>query len=151
MFLKTKTPSAPAAGSKKKEAIPTLLTRDLHILGNLVSDGIIDIDGTVDGNIRCFTLTLRANGVIQGEVIADTACIYGKIRGTIRARCVNLYASCHIEGIIMHESLSIEDGAFIDGKCKRTDKPHAAEDEDAFFENGDFGDVKPLENIRLIR
>jgi cytoskeletal protein CcmA (bactofilin family) len=98
-------------------------------------------------------LTVRENGRVNGEVIADTVQVYGKITGLIRARHAHLFSTCHIEGIVMHESITIEDGAFIDGKCKRTNKvldvkkPSESEDDDA--ETG----VKPLkilENVRLI-
>lgn len=125
----------------------SVVARDTHLLGNLVSEGSLDLDGTVDGNVRCTVLTVREQGVINGEAEADTVFIYGKVKGLIRARIVHLYASSRIEGIVMHESLTIEDGAFIDGKCKRTDKASAEADSD---ENSG-GAPKIMENIRLIR
>lgn len=151
MFLKTKkNPSS----TGKRDSIPSVITRDIHILGNIVSDGVIDIDGTVDGNIRCVTLTVRQHANIKGEVTAENVLVYGKINGLIKAKHVHLYSSCHIEGIVMHESLTIEDGAFVDGKCKRTDKPLASEqtdNEDANFDDAPRLEPKILENIRLIR
>ncbi len=94
----------------------------MNILGNIVSEGNIDFNGTLDGNIRCATLTLRENSSVKGEIVANTVFAYGKIRGLIRAKIVQLFASCNVEGVIMHEALTIEDGAFVDGKFKRTDK-----------------------------
>ena len=156
MFLKSKKPHSDASASvRKKESQPTIITHDLNVLGNIVSDGVVDIDGTLDGNIRCETLTVRARGVINGEVTADTLFVYGKIKGLIRAKTVHLYGSCHIEGILMHESLTIEDGAFIDGKCKRTDKvsdSSITQDYDSLMtDEKSSKDLKILENIRLIR
>jgi cytoskeletal protein CcmA (bactofilin family) len=135
---------------RKKEALPSLIASDLNLLGNIISDGAVDVNGTIDGNVRCDTLTVRGQGIINGEVIANNVFIYGKIKGLIRAKSVHLHSTCRIEGIVMHESITIEDGAFIDGKCKRTDKVQA----DDSSENEDeqpFADVKVLENIRLIR
>ncbi len=146
MFLKNKA-SASGITAVKKDSIPSVIARDLNILGNIVSDGVVDFDGRLDGNIRCHTLSVRQHAVINGEVMADNLLVYGKIKGVIRARNVSLFASCRIEGIIMHESISIEDGAFIDGKCKRTDK---IEDEDEEYGAESGGSVKMLENIRLI-
>jgi cytoskeletal protein CcmA (bactofilin family) len=123
----------------------------MNILGNIISDGVVDLDGTLDGNVRCATLTVRKHGQIKGEAVADHIFVYGKIHGLIRAKHVHLFASCHIEGIVMHESLTIEDGAFIDGKCKRTDKPMTDNEFDSPFGEESPGEVKVLENLRLIR
>lgn len=154
MFLKTKShPSKPSQG--KKEALPSVIAKGTHILGNIINDGVVDFDGTLEGNMRCETLTIRPNGVVKGEVTAENIFVYGKVNGLIRAKNVHLHSTCHIEGIVMHESLSIEDGAFIDGKCKRTNKPTSNDSEESPFEDESQDSatpkVKVLENIRLIR
>ena len=157
MFQKNKSgvPAAPGGKSNKKEATPSVITRDVNVLGNIVSDGNIDFDGMLNGNIRCATLTIRANGYIKGEVVANHVIVYGKIKGLIRAKHVQLCSTCNVDGIVMHETISIEDGAFLDGKCKRTDKVQTSEDEyndgDFAFEDSSATDLKVLENIRLIR
>ncbi len=139
----------------KKEVSPSIITRDVNLLGNIVSEGNIDFDGTLNGNIRCSTLTIRSNGYIKGEVVANNVVVYGKVKGLIRAKNVQLCSTCNVEGIVMHETISIEDGAFIDGKCKRTDKVHTSDEDES--ESSDFvfedssSDTKVLENIRLIR
>ena len=152
---KSGAPSAPGGKSNKKEATPSVITRDVNVLGNIVSDGNIDFDGMLNGNIRCATLTIRTNGYIKGEVVANHVIVYGKIKGLIRAKHVQLCSTCNVDGIVMHETISIEDGAFLDGKCKRTDKVQTSEDEDNdgdfAFEDSSATDLKVLENIRLIR
>ena len=67
MFLKNSTPTLPGVTSSRKEAIPTVITRDLHILGNIVSDGNIDFDGTLDGNIRANTFKTVLGDVKFGK------------------------------------------------------------------------------------
>ena len=89
-------------------------------------------------------------------MVANTVIVYGKIKGLVRAKHVQLCSTCNVDGIVMHETISIEDGAFIDGKCKRTDKAQTSEDDnsesDAFtFEENESSELKVLENIRLIR
>ena len=156
MFLKNNTQGANgvASSSSKKETLPSIITRDMNILGNIVGDGIIDFDGTLDGNIRCKTLTLRSNASVKGEVLAESVFVYGRVRGLIRAKNVHLYASCNVEGIIMHEAITIEDGAFVDGKFKRTDRANPEDESEGSFTFDDGGtsdDTKILDNIRLIR
>jgi cytoskeletal protein CcmA (bactofilin family) len=135
------------------------MTSDINVLGNIVSDGNLDFDGTINGNIRCNTLIIRANGCIKGEVVANTVMVYGRVKGLIRAKNVQLFSTCNVEGIIMHETVAIEDGAFIDGKFKRTDKVQMDDEEDSsssgatdfVFDESNTLDSKVLENIRLIR
>jgi cytoskeletal protein CcmA (bactofilin family) len=162
----TTTPSTKTANSKNKprETIPTIVTPDVHLLGNIVSEGTVDFSGTIDGNIRCDVLTLREKGVVKGEITANTVHIQGTVKGLIRAKNVHLLASCKMEGIIIHEQLSIEDGAFVDGKFKRSDRITETTGDESESETNDdnaenIGPViarsgsntKMLENIRLIR
>jgi cytoskeletal protein CcmA (bactofilin family) len=156
MFLKNSPSSVPGAttGGSKKESTPSIITRDMHMLGNIISDGVVDFDGTLDGNIRCNIFTLRSTGAVKGEIVASTVYVYGKVKGLIRAKNVHLYTSCNVEGIIMHEAITIEDGAFVDGKFKRTDRVLTDEEEEndaSPSEDGALSDAKILENIRLIR
>lgn len=101
---------------------PSIIAADVNLLGNVISSGSVDMDGTLDGNIRCKHLTLRKNGVIKGDVTAESANISGRVEGMLRVKHVNLYESCNVLGVIVHESLTIEDGAFVDGQFKRLDK-----------------------------
>lgn len=140
-----------ARPAKKDASILTIIGKDVNILGNIVSDGNVDFSGTLDGNIRCETLTLREECSVKGEIVATTVLVYGKVRGLIRAKSVHLFATANIEGVIMHESIKIEDGAFVDAKFKRTDKVRTKEESEfSFDETGDVVESKVLDNLRLI-
>jgi cytoskeletal protein CcmA (bactofilin family) len=82
--------------------------------------------------------------------------VYGKVKGLIKAKSVQLHSSCCVEGIVMHEAISIEDGAIIDGKMKRTNKvstsTNLTESEEEDYESNDSaaGTPKLMDNIRLI-
>ncbi len=100
---------------------PTIISIDVRILGNVVSDGMVDIDGRVEGNVKSETAYIRENGMIVGDVMAEEAHIFGSVHGVIKAKRVCIYPSAHIEGAIMHKSLSIEDGAYVDAQFKPFD------------------------------
>jgi len=124
MFLRTKKKAEAAAltgagATPMKKGLPSVISGDLNILGNLVSDGLVDVDGTIEGNVRADQITVRANGRVKGDVTAKTVHVYGEVQGVIRAQSVFLYSSCRIEGTVMYQSLFVEDGAFVDGKLKR--------------------------------
>lgn len=153
------------AGSSARGRIPSVISADMNVLGNIVSEGILDIDGRIEGNVRCHTVSVRPNGRVRGDVSADTVMIHGEVHGLVKARSVMLYASARVVGTIMHESLTIEDGAFVDGKFKRTDKVFLEEGVPAIgyvpsLDTGFMNDndaeapseeeIRVLENLRLI-
>ncbi|HEU5047064.1 MAG TPA: polymer-forming cytoskeletal protein [Rickettsiales bacterium] len=122
MFSRNKKSGAADAAntpSQSKRAIPSVISSGTHILGNIVSELTVDIDGTVEGNVRAEQATVRENGKITGDIVANSVHIYGEVRGLIRAHAVHLYSSAHVTGVIVHQSLTVEDGAFIDAKFKR--------------------------------
>ena len=160
MFWKSKKSPPNAKPPAKRDTIPSIISKDMNILGNIISDGNIDFNGTIQGNIRCNTLTIRANGTVHGDIVANHVHVYGKVTGLIRVKNAEFYESCRVEGVIMHETLTIEDGAFIDGKFKRITKVQLIEEaennDEEFNFNDDAGDngdniVKPFDTIRLIR
>lgn len=129
-----------------KTVTPSVLAHDVNVLGNIISEGYLDIDGRIEGNIKCVELTVRKNGIVKGDIIADTVNIYGRVKGLIKGKHVNLYKTCSVEGIIMHEAVSIEDGAQVDGQFKRSNKPIEEMTEDESAASGS----SLIENIRLI-
>lgn len=119
--------SAPAAAATQRRrttgGAASILGPDLVITGTVYSEGEIQLDGAVEGDVRAGSLTLGENASIKGEVEADLAVIHGHLVGSLRAREVRLAASSRIEGDIVHSTLSIEAGAYFEGQCRRSDNP----------------------------
>ena len=57
---------------------------------------------------------------MRGAIHADSVRVCGSVEGEVRATTVILTKSAKVRGDVLHESLAIESGAFIDGHCKRT-------------------------------
>ena len=109
-----KTPASPA-----KPSPPSLISADLHIVGDLQSKGEIQLDGSIDGDVRTTSLLIGENANITGGIAADNVVIHGSVTGQIKARSVILAKTAHVIGDILHEDLAIETGAFLEGHCKR--------------------------------
>lgn len=101
---------------------PTIISSDVSMLGNIKSNGMVDIDGKIEGNVSSQVMYIRENALIKGDITADTeAHIFGVVHGIVKAPKVCLYAKAHVEGVILHETLSIEDGAYVDAQFKPCD------------------------------
>src|SRR4051812_40472370 len=101
------------------KAVPSIVSADLTIEGNLNSAGEIQVDGAVKGDIKCKALIVGVKGSVTGEVLAQTVRMHGAIKGMIRAKSVFLASTARMSGDVEHESLAIEPGAFMEGHCKR--------------------------------
>jgi len=101
------------------KAVPSIVSADLTIEGNLNSQGEIQVDGVVKGDIKCKALIVGVKGSVTGEVLAQTVRMHGSIKGMIRAKSVFLASTARMSGDVEHESLAIEPGAFMEGHCKR--------------------------------
>ncbi len=108
----------------------SIISSDLTIKGNLVCTGDLRIEGRVDGDITCRTLTLGAQPVINSKVTAETVRICGEFTGEVRARKVVLTDSAKVKGDIYQEVLQLEKGAAFEGYIGRLGGEKAkAEDE----------------------
>jgi cytoskeletal protein CcmA (bactofilin family) len=121
MFSKTNSKSKSSSGNATEAAVrsaPSIISADMRVTGNLDSDGEIQVDGSIEGDIRTKILLIGQGAEIKGEIVADSVHVHGTIHGQIKARSVVLAKSAHIVGDILHEHLSIEKGAFLEGHCK---------------------------------
>lgn len=116
-------PSPPAIRSER--SAPSVIGPDLIITGNLVSKGEMQIDGEVQGDIRGTHIIIGERAKITGTVVAEETVIRGQVMGSVRSRRVMLQTSSRVEGDIYHQSLSIEQGAYFEGKSRRSDDPLA--------------------------
>lgn len=101
---------------------PSLLSSSLKVSGDLHTNGEIQIDGHVIGDITANVLIVGETADVNGEIIADTLRVHGKVTGQIRAKSVSLAKTAHVKGDILHENLSIEQGAFLEGHCRRLEE-----------------------------
>ncbi len=114
-----KTDSPPAAENEPAPGVASVLGADLSITGDVVSAGPVRLDGRVEGNIRAPHLTVGAGARVSGRIEAETARIDGTVSGNLDVRDVLLSETAKVTGDILHQNLSIESGARVEGNFKR--------------------------------
>jgi cytoskeletal protein CcmA (bactofilin family) len=116
--------SSSADGAKippKKTGVPSIISPDLRVNGDLVCSGDIQIDGWIEGDIQSRNVVVGESATVHGAIQAENVRICGSVNGQVRADNVTLEKSARVTGDILHKSLSIEQGAFLEGMCKRID------------------------------
>lgn len=104
---------------------PSIISASLRIVGNLVSDGDIQVDGTVDGDVQSRSLTVSQGASVNGGISAESVRIDGAVNGHIKASNVMLGPTARVLGDIVHAQLVIEAGAFLEGHCRRMETESA--------------------------
>ena len=118
-------PEAPKRPALPPRAGPSIISGDVKLVGKLVSQGDLDINGHIEGDVRAATLTIGETGAVKGEVIAETVIVKGSIEGRIRGRKVQLCTGAKVRGDIFHASLAIEPNAIFEGAVKHDQDPMA--------------------------
>jgi cytoskeletal protein CcmA (bactofilin family) len=125
-------PQSPAAKprdrSGMRSSVPSIISGDLVVRGTLVSNGDVQIDGRIEGDVRAGALVIGEKAHIEGDVYAEDAIVRGSVHGAIRARKIQLCSTCRVEGNILHEALAMEAGAYFEGNCRHSDNPLAEEE-----------------------
>jgi cytoskeletal protein CcmA (bactofilin family) len=96
--------------------IPSIISPDVNIVGNVSSEGVIQLDGRIEGEINVRHLTVGIHGLVEGAICAEEAIIKGSVTGSSKAHKVILEKTAEVRGDIQHEVISIEAGAVIEGK-----------------------------------
>jgi cytoskeletal protein CcmA (bactofilin family) len=113
--------------SSSKAPTRSMIDSWLTISGDLESEGEIQIDGKVNGDIRCAHLIVGKDAVVSGNIIAEEVVVRGKVKGVIRANNVTLQDTAVVDSEIYHKSLAIEQGACFEGQSRRRDEPMKAD------------------------
>ncbi|PZO05896.1 MAG: cell shape determination protein CcmA [Alphaproteobacteria bacterium] len=114
-------PAAPRAGGAAPSAVPTgrglsTLSSDLVFEGNVSGAGDLQIDGQVKGDVRVGRLIVGETGAVEGNVQADYVEVRGRVVGGVQGKQVKLVATAYVDGDITAEQLSIDVGAFFQGR-----------------------------------
>jgi cytoskeletal protein CcmA (bactofilin family) len=127
----TPTPAATAAHEPSRAAArttaPSIISPDLKIKGDLICNGDIQIDGTIEGDVVSRSITVGEGADIRGAISGDSVRICGSVNGQIKGTTVTLAKTAKVVGDVMHQTLSIEPGAFFEGQCRRIDTTQTGE------------------------
>src|SRR5476651_777016 len=122
MFSK---PSKDAASSSRPESAEaparkaiacSLIAENVSLEGDLISDGDVQLDGAIRGDLKVSHLSIGETGQVEGAITADAVEIRGRVVGTITAKTVRLYATARMDGDLTHVQLAIDAGAQFVGR-----------------------------------
>src|SRR6476620_8385977 len=92
-------------GSKQRGKV---IPKGLKIVGSVTAEGLVEVDGQIDGELHCTFLVIARGAHVNGTVAAERVVVDGTVEGPIHGGDVILKSQAHVVGDIHHQSLAIE-------------------------------------------
>ena len=122
--------TAQPRGSSAPTGALSIIGAGMTVRGDLDANGVVKIEGTVDGNVRAASQVLVAKGgSVQGDVDTTEAVVGGTVSGAIRAReRVEVQAGASVHGDITTRRIAVAEGGTLNGLI-RMDESQTTRDE----------------------
>jgi cytoskeletal protein CcmA (bactofilin family) len=120
-------------GIKKQSTVRSAIGAGMHVNGDCVFEGSLEIDGTVLGDVtgqgaQPTALTIGESGSVTGAISADQVVIGGTVVGPVLAReLLELHAKARVQGDVLYKALEMQQGAVIAGQLRPQITPPAAD------------------------
>jgi cytoskeletal protein CcmA (bactofilin family) len=105
-----------AEAPARKAIACSLIAENVSLEGDLASDGDVQLDGVVRGDLKVAHLSIGETGQVEGAITADAVEVRGRVIGTITAKAIRLYATARVDGDLTHAQLTIDSGAQFVGR-----------------------------------
>lgn len=111
---------APAGRGSSSTTSLSIVGPDMHVRGDMETDGVVKIEGTVEGLVRARAQVLVAKGgLVHGDIETAEAVIGGAVNGAIRAnQRVEVQAGATVEGDVTTRRISVADGGKLNGQIR---------------------------------
>lgn len=94
----------------------TVIAEGLKIVGSVTAEGLVEVNGQIDGELHCTSLLISRKAHVSGAIVADRVIVNGRVEGPIQGGDVILKSQAYVVGDIHHQSLAIESGAYFEGR-----------------------------------
>ena len=99
--------------AEARASILSVISKEMHIVGNCETDGQLRIDGKISGNVTAHGVDLTASGSVDGDVIAaekakspQVFIIHGLVTGAVHAAQVEVRLGGRVhDGVVADEAI----------------------------------------------
>ena len=102
----------------------TIIAEGLKIVGSVTAEGLVEVNGHIEGDLHCTSLVISPKASISGGVEADRVVVNGRVEGPIRGGEVAVEERARMSRAISSISRSPSSSAPIstDARCARPDQ-----------------------------
>jgi cytoskeletal protein CcmA (bactofilin family) len=88
----------------------------ITVVGNIEASVDLDLQGIVNGDVRCATLILGEAAEIRGSVYAERVRAAGSIEGSVETKDLAVEATARLKGDVTYSRIRIANGGIVEGK-----------------------------------
>ena len=110
----------------RQDGTLSIIGNDLTIVGQglrIITRGTLQVEGKVEGDVVGNEVIIGEKGHVTGVVSGQSVIVHGAVAGTIKGVNVVLSSSARVDGDVLHNQLSVEQGAHLDGRVRRPADP----------------------------
>jgi cytoskeletal protein CcmA (bactofilin family) len=117
-----RSPGAPPKGAPAGGGL-SIIAPGMTVRGDLESDGIVKVEGAVDGHVLARQQVLVARGgIVRGDIDTREAVIGGTVEGSVHAaERVEVQAGATVAGDITTRRIAVAEGATLNGQIRMGD------------------------------
>ncbi len=117
--------TAQPRGASAPTGALSIIGAGMTVRGDLDANGVVKIEGAVDGNVRAAAQVLVAKGgSVQGDVDTTEAVVGGTVSGAIRAReRVEVQSGASVHGDITTRRIAVAEGGTLNGLIRMDETP----------------------------
>ena len=111
--------SEPETEKKKvKDSSSSLMIGEgVTITGTIKADNEVNIQGTIDGDIDCNSVTINQSGNVKGKVQTETMTVEGKVEGEININSIlHIKSQGSVSGKVFYGDIQIDEGGKLLGE-----------------------------------
>lgn len=111
---------------RRSDQMPfSIVAKDMTIVGDLETEGLIRIEGRVRGTVRAGSQVLIGQGAqVEGDLHTKEAVVGGEVVGSIHAsERVELQPTATVTGNIITPRIAVMEGGKVTGEVRIQDQP----------------------------
>ena len=102
-----------------KEHTLSILAPGSSVVGDLVSDGVVKVEGRVEGRVAGHQVLISKGGRVMGDIEATVAMVAGEVHGNIEAHeRLELQPGCAVHGDVTAPRVVIHEGGELNGQLR---------------------------------
>jgi cytoskeletal protein CcmA (bactofilin family) len=115
-------------GGLEPEVGLSIIGMGMRVVGDIMADGVVKVEGVVVGTVRAGRQVLVAKGgEVEGDIITREAIVGGEVRGSIQAHeRVEIQTTSVVHGDITTTRLLVQEGGELNGVLRMGEAAQAA-------------------------
>jgi cytoskeletal protein CcmA (bactofilin family) len=122
-------PAPPQRGALAATSL-SIVGAGMTIRGDMETDGVVKVEGTVEGQVKANSQVLVAKGgLVHGDIETTEAVVGGRVNGAIRAKeRVEVQSGAFVEGDVTTRRIAVAEGGTLNGQIRMGDSAWGREE-----------------------